>query len=921
MMHAIKQSYLAGLKYAEDTALPAVVPAFGSDPMPVVLDQNCSASRLTEMGGKAANLHRMSEHGVPIPKWTCVSSHVCAAAFAEQQDAINHFLSGINYQQQASIQRASDGIRDLIEHMPVADRIRRNVARALNKLGGSCFAVRSSGLAEDSSADSHAGLFDTFLYVDRADVIDRIKSCWASAFTPGNLVYAQRRGGSSGPRPVAVVVQVMVDSEAAGVMFMANPAGSLDETVIVAGYGLGEGVVSDQVETDTYIFDRTRVIWRCEIGDKRKGVRLDFARGHGTSVEDVAQEKRHEPVLSSKQREMLREQGESISRLYDEYQDIEWAFDAAGKLYITQSRAITTIPQGTQRIFDNSNIVESYPGITAPLTVSHIRHCYEVLFRNTLLRLGVSKKRIRQHNHAFKNMLGYLGGRVYYNLSNWYQMFSLAPGVEPYLPVWEEMLGIQKQTDRVLTPWLKRIGQLPRLLWVASRVLWFFVSLNFYMNRCARSFQRIETDFRARNIADMGNHELAELHDCLEAEVLDGWEITLLNDLYAFVFTAAVRRQLRDIGLDENVFGGLMAGDSELESTAPVRSAIAMAEAVRRDPVLRQQLHDVLALPSEGLRLEQIEQLIDRPEFVSDFRNQLERFGDRCPEELKLESTCFRDDPQSLLRLISTYAASNVTVQRLDEQRIETRANAAAGLCTALRGHPVRRLLIGCMLSLARRSIRYRESSRLDRARAFGLIRSIFSSLGENLAGEGFLSEPRDVFYLTSDEVLGFVTGATVDGKLQGTVAQRKSEQDGYRGFSPAERIRTQGTVRAMTVPDKTRSTGGASNGGLQGTGVSAGVATATAAVVHRPTEAGDVAGKVLVAEMTDPGWVFLMASAAALVVEKGSLLSHTAIIGRELGVPTVVGVAGATDLIKSGQVLQVNGQTGAIRWRNEGCV
>jgi pyruvate,water dikinase len=99
----------------------------------------------------------------------------------------------------------------------------------------------------------------------------------------------------------------------------------------------------------------------------------------------------------------------------------------------------------------------------------------------------------------------------------------------------------------------------------------------------------------------------------------------------------------------------------------------------------------------------------------------------------------------------------------------------------------------------------------------------------------------------------------------------------------------------------------------LQGTGCSAGLVTAEAVLVRNPAEAGDVQGKVLIAEMTDPGWVFLMVSAAALVVEKGSLLSHTAIIGRELGVPTVVGVEGATALIRNGQVIQVNGQTGEI--------
>jgi pyruvate,water dikinase len=88
--------------------------------------------------------------------------------------------------------------------------------------------------------------------------------------------------------------------------------------------------------------------------------------------------------------------------------------------------------------------------------------------------------------------------------------------------------------------------------------------------------------------------------------------------------------------------------------------------------------------------------------------------------------------------------------------------------------------------------------------------------------------------------------------------------------------------------------------------------------LVRCPADAGDVQGKVLVAEMTDPGWVFLMVSAAGLVVEKGSLLSHTAIIGREFGIPTVVGVEGATDLIRNGQVIQVNGQTGEIVLQDE---
>ncbi len=878
-----------------------------------ILDANSSASQLPLMGGKAANLYHLTRHGLPVPEWICLSSQVCADVFADLQIVVDGHLNAIDYKDPESIRRASEIICALVEQRPIADSVLRDVDHALDNLDASHYAVRSSGLVEDSTAGSYAGQFDTFLYVQRATVIEHIKRCWASAFTARNLAYTHRLGAEHKSRAVAVVIQAMVDSEAAGVMFMANPAGSVDEIVIVSGYGLGEGVVSDQVETDTCIYDRTRRYWRSDIGDKKKCVRFNTEQGQGTILAEVAESKRHEPVLSDEQRDALRNSGEAIAELYDHFQDIEWAFDAAGELYITQSRPISTIPDGQQSVFDNSNIVESYPGITSPLTVSHIRHAYEVLFRNALLRIGVSTKSIRRNDHAFRNMLGYLGGRVYYNLTNWYQMFRLVPAVEPYLPVWEEMLGISEKNDRARQSWSKRLIQAPRLMWVALRIGWHFIFLNFYMDNCARSFRRVQRRFRERNLAELDNHQLAELHDRLTAEVLDGWEITLLNDLFAFVLTATVRRQLRNIGIDENVFGGLMAGDNSLESTLPVRSLIRMAEVVRSDPVLSKQLNDALAMPQTDFRQRRIDELFDNEEFVHKLTNHLARFGDRSLEELKLESACFRDDPQSLLQLVSTYVVSKVELKKLDERRIETRTNAVAGLRVALRGHPVRRILIACSLALTRRSIRYRESSRLDRARAFGLIREIFCGIGKNLAEEGVLNESGDVFYLTINEVLGFITGSSVNDRLKGIVVERKADRECHQQLSPAQRIRTQGTVRANVVPPKVRGTASCASGTLQGTGCSAGLITAEAVLVRNPARAGDVKGKVLIAEMTDPGWVFLMVSAAGLVVEKGSLLSHTAIIGRELGIPTVVGVEGATELIHSGQAVQVNGQTGQI--------
>ena len=157
------------------TSTPAA--ALHEYPAQLVLDANSAASLLPWMGGKAANLHRLTKRGVRVPAWVCVSSGVCSAAFAELQSVVGEHLSGIEYDNPVSIKQASDTIRSLIEQTPVPDAIRRDVERELDNMGASHYAVRSSGLVEDASMGSYAGQFATFLSVSRDDVPDRIQSC------------------------------------------------------------------------------------------------------------------------------------------------------------------------------------------------------------------------------------------------------------------------------------------------------------------------------------------------------------------------------------------------------------------------------------------------------------------------------------------------------------------------------------------------------------------------------------------------------------------------------------------------------------------------------------------------------------------------------------------------------------------------
>jgi len=862
------------------------------------------------MGGKAGNLHHLSRHGIPVPPWFCVSAEMCQRYMRTISDKLNTTLNDIDYSNQEAVNTASASIKQLICNISLSPEDSSALQEAVSNLGVERYAVRSSALAEDSSKDSFAGQLDTYLYVTPDDVEAKTKECWASGYGSRSLIYMANRGINAVEGQVAVVIQAMVDSDVSGVMFMANPTGSLDEMVIVAGYGLGEGIVSDQVESDMYIFDHVDKIWHVLLNTKKSQIIRDPETGHGTVNAGVQESIQDEEALSEPQRVALYDLGKRISQIYDHFQDIEWAL-AGDKLYITQSRPITTIPKGERSVFDNSNVVESYPGITKPLTYSHVRYGYEILFRNAVLRVGVPKDLVFDNHQVFRNLVGYLSGRIYYNLGNWYRMFSLIPGAKGRLGVWEEMLGIEKGLRDAEDVKVSKLA----VLKCFANILRYFVFLTPHSNKIQEDFGREYADFRATDLSNLTNHELISLYQTIISNMLYGWEITLLNDGYTFVFSGLVRSSLKKYGLSENLFGGLMSGEEELESVMPVRSIVRIAELARSHSELLDWVAKQTANEGRELTYDNFPDSSAGKEFRDRLDRHLDLFGDRCVEELKIESLPFRDNPKALLELVQTYSASDVNVAAMVEKERKIRADATNEAAQGLRFNPFRKLWFAWILSMARRSVRYRESSRLDRARSFGIARDIFHQLGDNLADEGAIDAPGDILYLSVEEVLGFVSGSSINRSVKWLIEERKKDEEDYKNTQLADRIKTQGTVYLNSLPPRypAHIRQAALNGELGGIGCSTGIVTAEAIVVEDPKTVKGIEGKILVSQMTDPGWVFLMISAAGLVVEKGSLLSHTAIIGRELGVPTVVGVSGATIKIQTGDVLTVNGQTGTI--------
>ncbi len=868
---------------------------------------------LPGLGGKSRGLTQLYQAALPVPSFFTVPGEWFTRVLVPRLTDLLGRLERIAVEDDAGLRQLSAEFRARVTEVGLPANLTQQVvaaARELSNDGEMFLAVRSSATSEDGEVYSFAGQFSSRLGATWQDVESAVLECWASAFSPHVLAYSKRVGAHALPA-VAVVVQVLIDSARSGVAFTSNPHGNLDELVIVAGYGLGEGVVADRVRADTYFYDRRRSSWAVEVVEKREQIVRDG--NGGTAVVAVDGERVTSAVLDAPRREQLRATCERLEQTLGPYQDVEWAFDAFGTLWLTQTRPITTIPRGEDSVFDNSNIVESYPGVSLPSTFSYVQTVYARVFRAAVGKLGVPERDLETHEDVWSSLVGYAQGRIYYNLTAWYQMFRLIPGTRAYIPVWEQMLGIDQQR-RVASQGAKNSwSSLLRLGW--SLVV-HFVMLGPRLAGIRRGLQ--QTTARLTALESLESHQLEREFLHMTGPGMRGWEITLLNDGYAFIFSALVRALLKRWGLDEGLFGKLMAGDERLESVEPVRSAVGMAEWLRARPVLAAALSRPFPTAQD---LETQLASNEYAEFTELFHRHLAAYGDRGPAELKLESITLRDDPRLLLRIVLRYVPEDLTVQRMVEGEQAVRRDAENTVRHQLRYRLLSRLLFAFCLAMARRSIRYRESSRLDRSRAFGLTRRLFATLGRQLHTLGALHDARDVFFLRHQDVFDFVRGKWVDTDLASTVERRKSTFERYQQNTPQERFRTSGPVGANVIPlareakDEAPSVSASGERCLRGQGCSTGVVVGEAVVITDPNTTADVRGKILVAPMTDPGWVFLMVGAAGLIVERGSLLSHTAIIGRELGKPTVVGVAGATRLIRDGDRIELDGASGTIRW------
>ncbi|MEV6974016.1 PEP/pyruvate-binding domain-containing protein [Kitasatospora sp. NPDC093806] len=789
------------------------------------------------------------------------------------------------------------------------------------------------GVGEDSAVDPFAGMSDSFLYVDEDGLLPAVVGCWASAFNPQAVRYRILRGLDPTRARVAVGVQRMVLGTRSFVAFTRDPRDGSRRHLVAAAHGIGEGVVQEKADVDHFFHDPATGRVSARTVHKRWSVGLPAGAVSGAPVVlAVPPELADPPVLDDERVREVAALASRVEELFGAPQDIEGTITPDGTVHLVQARPLVTGPVRDDRAdaagtgptvyWGNHNITESFPGTSGALTYSLSREFYRRSFADLYRRMGVPASRVRDNADHLERMVGFLEGQVYYRLDDWHELHGQMPVFEIVRRGWEQSMGITGPArGERRWPALAVVGGLPRLLWRAVRhprqVKRF---LRWWDRQLAEAEQVLGSP--GSGPAPGNPQELIAFHRRLWERAGERWGVTLVNAFIAlFVLGVASLLLRRWTGQGPQLLVALLGGGRENRSLEAVRAAMALAELVAAQPESREAVLDDTRDPRQ--LWEELTGGRHGAGVAEAARGYLAHYADRALHDLKLEEPTPRQRPWTVLALIRPMVRQGATVaaSRADEQAATARARARLREACP---NPVRRAVLLGFAAVGRDLARIREDTRFCRTQLFGLSREVMWRLGGELVTAGVLDDPLEITDLTVEEVIGAFDGTGTVGDLRALAALRRAERE--RWTARPQRPALFGTpaglplARALERAVPVAAGGGADGQVLRGIGSSAGVVRGRAKVILDPGTDPDLAdGRILVARETDPGWLFLMMSATGMVVERGTLLSHTAITGRLLGVPTVVAVPAATTAIPDGAWIELDGTAGTVRLLSPG--
>lgn len=776
------------------------------------------------------------------------------------------------------------------------------------------FAVRSSMSAEDGSDYSFAGIMDSFLYV-KADLLkEKIVQCIESLFSIKSQKY-QDQINLLEKQKAAVIIQKMIHTEKSGVAFSRSPKGNSSLTYIEAAFGLGEGVVSGLVEVDSYWMDRFHNLIKSEIRYKEKYI--DRNKNNHTELFSVPEKNKNNPVLNLPELNKLNRQLIEIETHLGKPCDVEWCI-CKNNIYILQVRPITQkFPE--LKYYVDTNLAESYPGKTTPLTGSFVKKVYKKTFMESAYYLIKSKKLPAQLLPHYHTLICYFHGHLYYNLTSYYAVLFALPGGKLNIENWHRMIGGKPDNNmnfhHFYTPCI-----------INS------IKIMFNLIKLALFHKNIFSKFYSKNVLSFKNLfniliRTEDSYNCVNLIInsfnsIKGFELTILNDVLIMISLKFLIIILNTAGYNEKYLPELIHTNEAIDSITALNKLQEIIILLRKNPTALKEYekfinewdqHDpsnfynclFAHFKNNGYR-----------ELYEKMKDYLNKFGDRAFEELKIESMTFNQSPQNFY----TFLKWNLEKSTITEE--SHKKKKAIYKLDLNNFSTINRFLFHKILKFTRQVITTRENTRLTRGKYYGWFRSAFLKLIFLLKKEYKETfshlDTKKFFFLTLEDLETYKEEQNKEIIVKAIKQREKRDVtiDQYPEFfchpvDPENKIKPYflESIKdnySQIPPDNI----------LRGVGVSTGKVSGRALILHSPEAAlneKNLHDKILVTRNTDPAWIFLMSECKGLISEKGSLLSHTAIIGRELAIPTIVGVKKATSILKTNMHIELNADSGII--------
>lgn len=722
-------------------------------------------------------------------------------------------------------------------------------------------ALRSSMIAEDNADSSFAGLFETILDVRLSDWKTCLAKIYASVKNDRVVEYVKRKQIHRELK-MAVVAQEFLPVQKSGVIFSRSPVVPTSAIAIDAAFGLGEGVVSGHADVDHYQLTRT--------GD----VILKVSKNE------------HEVLNHEELNEILKLTIE-LEKKAGFAADIEWGY-LNGNLKLFQIRPVTRAFEPLEYFVD-TNLSESYPGTVSPFTAEFVRKAYENVFTESAELLGAGADRLKILRPHYARLISCVDNHLYYNLEHYYAVIRALPGGEKNIENWHKMIGGRVDSsvipfhDTRLSP-LETLHALLRLLSMA------FNHKKLYGN-FLRDLSILQDEINKDIEALRSPDDCARLlHSLIQRRL--GFGLTVINDIFIMGGLGYLVKKLKAQGIDETQVIGLLKTSEGVDSLKPLISFNELIKSLSDDFITQFTSKKLQAgLEPFSKPLSELEK--SWPQEVKNVREFIELYGDRSFEELKLESLPLKNDPALFLQLISWGRSQQSIQSKPGNTNAKIRLN----------------LIDRRIMDFTRQAIAMREATRLWRGRFYHLLRRVSLTLSEKLMVDSRFQDFQllDVYSVTPSEWLAFSKGKITSEEVLRIVRSRASWKTARRNYP--EIIEW---VQSEPLPVFEQVT---SEDSLKGQGVSGGIVEGEALVLEKPDDALTNFSQnfILVTKNTDPAWVYIMSRSKGLISERGSLLSHTAIIGRELNIPTIVGVKAATQKIKSGSRLRIDATKGTI--------